>query len=178
MPDPPQKVGPCVQSGALLPPRKAQPRTTRDTVSCELTYFTHGLYMLWRLSAVKPFFALGIRTMRSSSTQHLHPTANQKAFLYLALNPTCGFISVYTISVKHRQRAVPSWGKLMTSPLATPCYVEGSCVVMLHSGGKEVFVRFGRFLPGMYLCTVKGWQKRATLGAVSGPPSTAPNPPL
>jgi hypothetical protein len=42
---------------------------------------------------------------------------------------------------------VSSWGKLMTSPPARPCYVEDSCVVMLHIVGKEVFVRFRRFLP-------------------------------
>jgi len=128
-----------------LPPRKAQPRTTRDTVSCELTYFTCGLCILWRLSAVKPFFARGIRTMRSSPTQHLHPRRTGRHFYTSLLNPTCGFVSVYTMSVKHRHTAVPSWGKLMTSPPARPCYVEGSWVVILHSGGKEVLVRFGRF---------------------------------
>jgi hypothetical protein len=41
------------------------------------------------------------------------------------------------MSVKYRHMAVPSWGKLVISPPARPCYVEGSCVVMLHSGGRK-----------------------------------------
>ena len=60
-------------------------------------------------------------------------------------------------------------------PTATACLALPSPVIGL--GAVRLPKTAGK-IPSRIYAPVKEWQKRATLGAVFGAPSTAPNPPL